>query len=55
MTRRTIILRNCERLTPLAFPLWSDRISNHLATGDGPARLAKMLEELEAAAKREKE
>jgi ATP-dependent Lhr-like helicase len=55
MRGRTIILRSCERLTPLAFPLWSDRISNHLATEDGPARLAKMLEELDRAVKRERE
>jgi ATP-dependent Lhr-like helicase len=54
MTRRSIIVRQCERLTPLAFPLWSDRISTHLATEDGATALARVIEELEAAAKREK-
>ncbi|HWB02904.1 MAG TPA: ligase-associated DNA damage response DEXH box helicase [Verrucomicrobiales bacterium] len=54
MTRRKIICRRCERLTPLAFPLWSDRISTHLATEDASTRLARMLEELERAAQKDK-
>ncbi len=54
LTRRSLILRPCERLTPLAFPLWADRISTQMATEDGATRLARMLEELELAARADK-
>jgi ATP-dependent helicase Lhr and Lhr-like helicase len=47
---RRIILKKCPRLTPLAFPLWSDRISSYVATEDPATAMARMLEELEAAA-----
>lgn len=51
MQHRTIILKNCERLTPLAFPLWADRIAHSVDTEDPAATLARMLEELEIAAR----
>lgn len=39
-----------EKLTPMAFPLWADRLSAILPAGDATTRLEKMLLELEAAA-----
>ena len=50
MQQRVIVLKKCEPLTPLAFPLWADRISHSVDTEDPAATLARMLEELEAAA-----
>ncbi|MCH7227296.1 ligase-associated DNA damage response DEXH box helicase [Haloferula sp. A504] len=35
-----------ERLTPMAFPLWADRLSAHLPAGDAASRLEAMLEQL---------
>ena len=49
---REIILRHCPRLTPLAFPLWADRISHHVGKEDAATVLANMLAELESAAAR---
>ena len=40
-----------RRLTPMAFPLWADRLSAYLPAGDAASQLAAMLEELEHAAK----
>ncbi len=51
MQSRTIVLQRCARLTPMAFPLWAARISSHVSTEDGATMLARMLSELEAAAK----
>ena len=51
MQQRVIVLKKCERLTPLAFPLWADRISHSVDTEDPAATLARMLEELETAAR----
>lgn len=53
MVHRSIILKKCPRLTPLAFPLWADRISHSVGTEDPATTLARMLEELEAAARKE--
>jgi ATP-dependent Lhr-like helicase len=47
---RRLVLRQCERLTPLAFPLWADRISHSVGKEDPAVVLARMLEELETAA-----
>lgn len=52
MREREIILRQCPRLTPLAFPLWADRISHHVGKEDPATVLANMLAELESAAAR---
>lgn len=35
-----------ERLTPMAFPLWADRLSAHLPAGDAASRLEAMLAQL---------
>lgn len=51
LQQRTLILRPCPRLTPLAFPLWADRISHHVGKDDPADLLARMLEELESAAR----
>jgi ATP-dependent helicase Lhr and Lhr-like helicase len=50
LQQRQLILKHCNRLTPLAFPLWAGRISSHVGTEDAGTQLARMLEELEAAA-----
>jgi ATP-dependent Lhr-like helicase len=47
---RQLILRECPRLTPLAFPLWADRISHAVGKDDPAEVLARMLQELETAA-----
>ncbi len=40
-----------ERFTPLAFPLWADRLNSHQVSSEGlHERVARMLGELEAAA-----
>ena len=39
-----------ERLTPMAFPLWSDRLSATLPAGDAATRLESMLRDLNRAA-----
>jgi ATP-dependent Lhr-like helicase len=44
------VLQETERLTPLAFPLWADRLSAHLPAGDAASRLERMLADLEEAA-----
>jgi len=36
-----------QRLTPMAFPLWADRLSAFLPAGDAATRLEKMLFELQ--------
>jgi len=40
-------LRETERLTPMAFPLWADRLSAYLPAGDAVTRLEKMLARLQ--------
>jgi len=41
-------------LTPLGFPLWADRLNQHRVSSEGVSeRVARMLEELEAAAQSE--
>lgn len=52
MLDRKILTRDCPRLTPLAFPLWADRISHHVGKDDPATVLAAMLAELESAAAR---
>jgi ATP-dependent Lhr-like helicase len=51
---RELVLRECERLTPLAFPLWADRISHSVGKEDPADVLVRMLEELETAARSRK-
>jgi ATP-dependent Lhr-like helicase len=47
---KRLILQPCERLSPMAFPLWADGISSHLSTEDFASRLERMLAALEDAA-----
>lgn len=47
---KKLILQHCDRLSPMAFPLWADGISSHLSTEDFATRLDRMLAALEAAA-----
>ena len=41
-----------DQLTPMAFPLWADRLSAYLPAGDAATQLEKMLMRLQAAAKK---
>ncbi|MGY6554050.1 MAG: ligase-associated DNA damage response DEXH box helicase [Wenzhouxiangella sp.] len=42
-----VLIRPTERLTPLAFPLWADRLRGQLSTEDFEARVSRMLNSLE--------
>lgn len=44
---RPFILVETKRLTPMAFPLWADRLGAFLPAGDATTRLEKMLAELQ--------
>ncbi len=44
---RPFQLIETRRLTPMAFPLWADRLSAFLPAGDAATRLEKMLSELQ--------
>ncbi len=60
LTRLTTVLRQLqampmhlvetENLTPMAFPLWADRLSATLPAGDAASRLEAMLQKLNQAA-----
>lgn len=43
ISKRAMRLIETERLTPLAFPLWADRLSATLPAGDANSRLEAML------------
>lgn len=49
VARRPMRRIETERLTPMAFPLWADRLNALLSPGDAAARLESMLAELQAA------
>ena len=49
VAQRPLHLVESTHLTPLAFPLWADRLSVHLPAADAATRLESMLAELEAA------
>lgn len=49
INERPMRLCETERLTPMAFPLWADRLSAYLPAGDAATRLEKMLEQLQKA------
>ncbi|TAE73374.1 MAG: ligase-associated DNA damage response DEXH box helicase [Verrucomicrobia bacterium] len=51
LQQRPIHLVETERLTPMAFPLWADRLSALLPAGDAATRLEQMLAELNRAAR----
>lgn len=54
MQSEQIRLIDVDRLTPLGFPLWADRLNQHRVSSEGVSeRVARMLEELEAAAQSE--
>lgn len=50
LQHRPLHFAECERLTPMAFPLWADRLQAHYQGTDSTTRLEKMLASLEAAA-----
>jgi ATP-dependent helicase Lhr and Lhr-like helicase len=47
--RDTIRLIETPRLTPLAFPLWAERLSSQLSSEDAAARIQRMAAELDTA------
>jgi trigger factor len=47
-------LNECERLSPMAFPLWADRLHAHTHGDDTAGRLEKMLASLETGTTEEK-
>jgi ATP-dependent Lhr-like helicase len=47
---RPLVLVETERLSPMAFPLWADRLSATLPAGDAATRLEAMLHQLNLAA-----
>ena len=48
-----IVVAETERFSPLAFPLWADRLRASLSTEDWQARVTRMLERLEGRAPHE--
>ncbi|WP_338685144.1 ligase-associated DNA damage response DEXH box helicase [Haloferula helveola] len=46
IAERPLKLVETERLTPMAFPLWADRLSAHMPAGDVATRLEAMLARL---------
>ena len=50
LSTRPMHFQECERLTPMAFPLWADRLQAHYQGEDSATRLEKMLASLESAA-----
>ncbi len=50
LQQRPIHLIETEYLSPMAFPLWADRLSATLPAGDAATRLEQMLENLNRAA-----
>lgn len=51
LTKKPFHLIETERLTPMAFPLWADRLQSTLVATDAATRLAEMLDELNSAAR----
>ncbi len=51
MQRRRVVRVETKRLTPMAFPLWAGMLSSRLTTETFTDRLAKMLRDLETAAR----
>ena len=51
MQRRRVVRVETKRLTPMAFPLWAGMLSSQLTTETFTDRLAKMLRDLETAAR----
>ncbi len=50
LKNRPFHLVETEHLTPMAFPLWADRLQSTLVAADAATRLADMLDELNQAA-----
>lgn len=47
VAQQSMLIRQTERLTPLAFPLWADRLRGQLSTEDFQARVERMLQRLD--------
>jgi len=44
---QALVVTRTERFSPMAFPLWADRLRASLSTEDWQARVARMLQRLE--------
>jgi ATP-dependent Lhr-like helicase len=54
MSRATMVVRSTRRFSPLAFPIWAERIrGNHVSTEKWADRVQRMVVRLEKAAQRE--
>lgn len=52
MADAELLIHHTERFTPLAFPLWAERLRNRLTTQSWEERVARMVAQLEKAADR---
>jgi len=52
IAKKPFELVETERLTPMAFPLWADRLGAHLPAGDAASQIEKMLLRLQAATRK---
>lgn len=51
IARKRVVIRQPERLTPLAFPLWADRLQTQIVSSENwKQRVERMLQRLEKAA-----
>lgn len=50
LRQRRLVVIDTQRLTPLSFPLWADRVRQTLSTEDWQARVRRALDGLEGAA-----
>ena len=53
IARSERVIHDTERFTPLAFPLWAERLRNRLSTQRWQDRVSKMVAQLERAADRQ--
>ena len=47
IAQQRVVMRQTERLTPLAYPLWADRLRGQLSTEDFKARVERMLNRID--------
>ena len=50
MEANQLVFRETPRLTPLAFPLWAERLRNRLSSEEWQDRIERMIASLERAA-----
>lgn len=51
LERQTLVIKHPQRLTPMAFPIWAQRISSQtIRVEEAGERIERMIAQLEAAA-----